>query len=83
MKYANLKIQLFILVSCLLSLVAFPVKAATLFLMPQSEEIFKGESFIAELMIDTEGENINATDVKIIFLDSLISVNDFEKGVCA
>ena len=48
--------------------------------MPQSEEIFKGESFIAELMIDTQGENINAADIKIIFPSNLIKVNDFEKG---
>jgi len=69
-----------ILVSCLLSLVAFSVNAATLYLLPQSQNVYKGESFIAELMIDTQGENINAVDVKIIFPDSLITVNDFEKG---
>jgi len=69
-----------ILVSCLLFLVAFPVKSATLFLLPQSSDIFKGESFITELMIDTEEENINAADIKIIFPSNLIKVNDFEKG---
>src|SRR4030042_4359887 len=55
-------------------------KATVLYLMPQSEDVYKGESFIAELMIDTEGEEINTTDVKLIFPDNLIEINDFEKG---
>jgi hypothetical protein len=56
------------------------VRAATLFLMPQSGEIFKGDSFITELMIDTEGEEINAADIRVVFPSDLVTVNDFEKG---
>jgi hypothetical protein len=48
--------------------------------MPQSENIFKGDSLIAELMIDTEGENINVADVRLAFPRDLIEIIDFEKG---
>jgi len=54
--------------------------AATLFLLPQSSDVFKGESFIAELMIDTEGEEINAADIRVVFPNDLVIVNDFGKG---
>jgi four helix bundle protein len=54
--------------------------AATLFLMPQSEEIFKGDSFFVEVRLDTEGEEINTADVKVTLPDNSIEVIDFEKG---
>lgn len=75
MKIKNLVISIVMLL-----IVPFSIKAATLFLMPQSEEIYKAESFIAELMLDTEGEGINAADIKLTFPNNLIEVIDFEKG---
>ena len=60
--------------------VAVSAEAAILYLLPQSQNVYKEESFIAELMIDTEAENINAADIKIIFPSNLIKVNDFGKG---
>ncbi len=60
--------------------VAVSAEAAILYLLPQSETVYKGESFVAGLMIDTEGEDINAVDVRVTFQNNLIKVNDFEKG---
>jgi hypothetical protein len=76
----NMKIKKILISIVMLLIAPFSVKAATLFLMPQSEEIFKDESFIAELMIDTEGENINVVDVRLTFPNDLIEIIDFEKG---
>lgn len=75
MKIKNLLISI-----CVILAFPFYIKAATLFLIPQSEDVFKGDSFIVDLMVDTEGEEINAVEVRLKFPDNFLELPDFSKG---
>ena len=55
------------------------IKAAVLYLMPQSQTIYQEGSFIVEVKLNTEGEQINTGRVSLIFPD-LLEVIDFNKG---
>jgi hypothetical protein len=74
------KIILIFLFSIFYFLFSCSVKAATLFLMPQSENIFKGDTFFIEVRLDTEGEEINAASVALKFPSDFLEVIDFNKG---
>jgi hypothetical protein len=56
-----------------------PVFGATLYLMPQSQTVYEDESFIVEVRLDSEGEEINAVSAGLLFPDSL-EVIDFSEG---
>jgi hypothetical protein len=66
----------------LLSLASIPLAAegATLYFTPQSQTIFQGDSFIIDVKIDTEGEEINAAGIDLTFSMNLLEVIDFSKG---
>jgi len=54
--------------------------AATLYLLPQSQTVYQGDSFIVELRINTEDEEINAVEIGLTFPVDLLEVVDFSKG---
>lgn len=56
------------------------VKAATLFLMPQSEDVYERESFFVEVRVDTEGEEINTANIILKFSNDFLEAIDFNKG---
>jgi hypothetical protein len=59
----------------------FPVycRGAVLYLMPRSQDVYEGDSFIVEARLNTEGEEINAIDTGLVFPDVLEIVN-FSQG---
>ena len=60
--------------------VPFVGRAATLYFLPQSQIVYRGESFIVELQLDTEGEEINAVGAVLEFPHNLLEITDFSKG---
>jgi len=55
-------------------------EASVLYLMPQSQTIYQGDTFLVEVRIDTEGEEINALELGLTFPPNLLEVVDFSKG---
>jgi len=55
-------------------------EAAILYLSPQSQTVYQGESFLVDLRIDTEGEEINAVETNLIFPPYLLEAIDYIKG---
>jgi len=56
------------------------VQGARLYFTPQSQEVYQGDTFVSEMRLDTEGENINAIDVRISFPAALVAVADITTG---
>jgi hypothetical protein len=54
-------------------------QAATLYLMPQSQNIYKGDNFIVDLQLDTESEQINTVEVNLNFPSNLFDIISYEK----
>lgn len=61
-------------------LVGTEVQAAVLYLMPQSQTVYQGDSFLVEVKVDTEGEEINAVEIGLAFPSNLLEAVDFSKG---
>ena len=55
-------------------------RAATLYLLPQSQIIHRGETFLVEVRLDAEGEEINAIEGNINLPLDLLEFVDFSKG---
>lgn len=55
-------------------------QGATLYLIPQSQTVYQGDSFLVEVRVDTEGEEINALEVNLTSPQNLLEVIDFSKG---
>lgn len=54
-------------------------EAAVLYLIPQSQTVYQGDSFIVGVNLDTEGEEINSAGIGLVFPD-LLEVVDFNTG---
>jgi len=54
--------------------------AADLFLMPQSQTVYKEDTFIAEIRLDTGEEEVNALEANLEFSPELLEVLDISKG---
>ncbi len=67
-------------ISILFLLLPSMVEGATLYLMPQSQTIYQGDTFIIEIKLDTENEEINAVEADLIFPPDLLEVIDLSKG---
>lgn len=67
-----------LIIGCLL---VFPVgaRAATLYLMPSSQTIYEGDTFLIDVRINTEGKEINSVGAELIFPEVLEAV-DFSEG---
>jgi len=70
----------FISITLLFFFISSPAFAARLYLFPQLAEIYKGDSFIAEVRLDTEGETINVIDTQINFTPGILEVLEFNTG---
>jgi len=57
-----------------------PTKAAVLYLMPQSQTIYQGDTFIVEVRINTDEEEINAVQIHLMFPPYLLEPVDIIKG---
>ncbi|MDO8558763.1 MAG: cohesin domain-containing protein [bacterium] len=61
----------------------FPLlsRAAILYTLPQSQEIWQGDSFVVEIWLDTEGEIINTIEGSLVFpQDKLEALKTSEGG---
>lgn len=56
------------------------VKAAKLYLKLNQEEYNLGDTFLAEIRLDSEGEYVNAVEVNLKFPQDLLEVKDFSAG---
>ena len=75
-----LKIQLLILfIYCFLFIVS-SVDATTLYLSPDSQNIYQDNSFIAEVRLDTEGQEINTVKVDLRYSSDLLEIVDINNG---
>ena len=70
-------LSLILVVFSVLPLVA---SAATLYLLPQSQTIYKNDTFLVEVRLDTEGEEINVVEAKLKFPSDLLKVENFSTG---
>lgn len=63
-------------------LLFFPLLSwgAVLYIMPQSQDVWQGDSFIAEVWLDTEGETINSVEGKLIFPQDKLRVLGISEG---
>jgi len=80
--FKNPKILLFLIIS-VFTLLFFTFsfcRAATLYLLPQSQTIYQDDTFIVEVRLDTEGKEINAVEADLKFPSDLIEIIDFSKG---
>ncbi len=77
-KMQNIKI---ILISILTTLsIPFIGYAATLYLTPQTQSVYQGDSLLMEVMIDTEDEEINIVEASLSFSTDLLLVGDISIG---
>lgn len=72
--------SLFITISILFLLFPLVAEGATLYLMPQSQTVYQGDTFIIEVRLDTEDEEINAVRTNLTFSASLLEIIDLSKG---
>ncbi|MFH1451003.1 MAG: cohesin domain-containing protein [bacterium] len=78
MKKTNFKIALLF---CLGGLgLPFLTSAANLYFLPSFQDFYQGESLIVELRLNTEGEEINALETKIMFPVEILEVVDTNLG---
>ncbi|OGZ17544.1 MAG: hypothetical protein A2Z78_02020 [Candidatus Nealsonbacteria bacterium RBG_13_36_15] len=76
----NKKIITFFLFSIFYLLNSNSVLAADLFFLPQSQTIYKGDTFIVEIRLNTGGEEVNALEANLKFPPELLEVLDISKG---
>ena len=77
-KMQNIKI---IFISILITLsIPFIGYAATLYLTPQTQSVYQGDSLLMEVRIDTEDEEINIVEASLNFSTDLLLVGDISSG---
>jgi hypothetical protein len=54
--------------------------AAVLYLMPQSQTVYQGDNFLVNVMLDSEGAQINAAEIYLKFPKEKIQVVDLGNG---
>ena len=76
------KIKIFFLSSIFYLLFSFPysIKAAVLYLNSSQDEYRQGQTFMAELRIDTEGECVNTVKGDLSFPQDILEAIDFSQG---
>ena len=55
-------------------------QAVTVYFSPEAAEITEGASFVTEIRLNTEGENINAVDFQITFPLNVLEIVDLNLG---
>ncbi len=61
-------------------LIPLSIQAATLYFVPQSQEVYQGDTIMVEARIDTEGEEINTAEIHLSYPYEFFSPIDFSKG---
>lgn len=74
------KLAIIFLFSTFYFLFSDSVSAASLYFAPQSQTIYQDESFVVEVRLDTEDEEINVVEVGLTFPANLLKAVDFNKG---
>jgi len=74
-------LRLFCVLFCVCS-AALPLGAgaAVLYLMPQSQTVYQGDNFLVDVMLDSEGAQINAAEVYLKFPNEKTEVVDAGNG---
>ena len=54
--------------------------AATLYLLPQYQSVYQNDSFLVELRLDSENEEINTAEINFKIPSNSLEVLDFNKG---
>ena len=80
LKNQHIEIGIFFLFCILLFSTPNIAEAATLYLTPQSQAVYQGDSFIVEVRIDTVEKEINAAKVSLTFPSDLLETIDLSKG---
>jgi len=75
-----LKIQFSIFFICCFLFIVSSVNAATLYLSPPSQNIYQSNSFIVEVRLDTEDEEINTVGVNLTYLSNSLEILDVNDG---
>lgn len=73
------KLVLLSLILVVFSILPLATKAATLYLLPQSQTVYQNDTFIVEVRLNTGGEEINTVGVDLVFPDLLETI-DFSEG---
>lgn len=61
-------------------LIPLTAEGAALFFIPQSQTVYQGDSFIVEVWMDSESDEINAVEIGLAFPADLLEAVDFSKG---
>ena len=79
---SKFKIQNFYLTFAIFIFLFCPlvVRGVTLYLLPQSQTVYQGDSFLVELRLDSENEKINTAEINLKIPLNLLEVLDFNKG---
>ncbi|RLC39858.1 MAG: hypothetical protein DRH33_01715 [Candidatus Nealsonbacteria bacterium] len=74
--------KIFILLSTFYFLLSLspPIQAAVLYLEPSQDEFHQGDTFIAEIRLNTEGEYINTVKADLKFSQDILEVKDLSEG---
>ena len=67
----------FVSVLCLLPLAT---RAAILYLTPSEDSYSRGETFVEEVRLDTEGEDINTVKINLNYPKDTLEIVDFSDG---
>lgn len=59
---------------------ALPSFASTFYVLPTSNDLYMGDTFIIEPRINTEDEDINAVELRLFYSTDLLEVVSLEKG---
>lgn len=68
------------LIAAILIFIATPVFAAEVFLDSEIKEISIGQQFQVDLVLDTENEEINAVEGKLVFPPQLLEIKEIRDG---
>ena len=80
MKPKTYQIKFLLSLICYLFFLPIGIKAAVLYLEPQVQTIYQGDSFIVEVRVDSKGEEINTIGATLVFPSDLLRATDFSKG---
>src|SRR3989338_5248512 len=54
--------------------------AAQVYLLPKTQTIHVGETLISELRLNTEGEQINAFEIKVLYPKDILKIQNVAEG---
>jgi len=58
----------------------FPAEAAVLYMLPQSQTLFKGDTFVTEVRLNTEGKNIKGMSATLEFPIDILQIVELSDG---